>query len=147
MTSPTTVAPVAVDDLIAAYTLAEAAAEGRDPEASVVGEGFFLAHGDGEAQWHAVSDDPLNRAMLAIRRRFPKGMMHVLMVRLTALGDMTGQRDAERYIAADPDAAGQFAMSRAMFAVAAEMPLTDDLSFDRETFFRRVAQTYADTPD
>lgn len=147
MTSPSTFAPVAIDDLIAAYALAEAAAEGRDPEASVAGEGFFLAVGDGEAAWHDLSNDPLNRAMLAIRRGFPKGMMHILMLRLTALGEMTECQEAERYISADPDAAAQSRMSRAMFAVAAEMPLTTDLSFDREPFFRRVARAYAEHPD
>ncbi len=147
MTGPSAIAPVAVDDLIAAYALAEAAAEGRDPEASVAGEGFFLGAGDGEAAWHDLSDDPLNRAMLALRRRFPKGMMHVLMLRLTALGEMTACREAERYISADPDTAGASRMSRAMFAVAAEMPLTDDLSFERDAFFRRVARAYAANPD
>jgi len=147
VTSLQTVTPVSIDDLIAAYALAEAAAEGRDPGASVVGEGFFLAAGNGEAAWHQLSDDPLNRAMLALRRHFPKGMMHVLMARLTALGEMTECRDADPYISADPGAAGQFGMSRAMFAVAADMPLIVDLSFDRETFFQRVAQVYADNPD
>lgn len=147
MTSLLTVAPVPIDDLITAYALAEAAAESRDSGASVVGEGFFLAVEDGAASWHELSDDPLNRAMLSIRRRFPKGMMHVLMSRLTALGEMTETRDADFYISADPSAAGQFRMSRAMFAVAAEMPLKIGLSFDRKTFFQRVAQAYAENPD
>ena len=147
MTSLSTIAPVAMDDLIAAYALAEAAAEGRDPEASVADEGFFLAVEDGEAAWHDLSNDPLNLAMLAIRRRFPKGMMHILMLRLTALGEMTGCREAERHISADVDAAGQSRMSRAMFAAAAEMPLTADFSFDRESFFRRVSGAYAEHPD
>lgn len=147
MTGPSTIAPAAMDDLIAAYALAEAAAEGRDAEASVAGEGFVLAVGDGEPVWHDLSDDPLNRAMLSLRRRFPKGMMHVLMLRLTALGEMAACREAERYISADPEAPGETRMSRAMFAVAAEMPLADDLSFERDAFFRRVARAYAERPD
>lgn len=147
VTSQSTIAPVALDDLIAAYALAEAAVEGRDPDASVADEGFFLAVGSGEAAWHDLSDDPLNRAMLAIRRGFPRGMMHILMLRLTALGEMTECQEAQRYISADSDAAGQSHMSRAMFAVAAEMPLTASLSVEREPFFRRVAQAYAERPD
>jgi hypothetical protein len=142
-----TIAPVARDELIAAYALAEAAAEGRDPEASIGGEGYFLTARDGEPTWHGLSDDPLNRAMLAIRRRFPKGMMHTLVLRITALGEMTACREAEGYISTDSHAAGQARMSRAMFAVAADMPLTAELSFDREPFFQHVARAYAEQPD
>jgi hypothetical protein len=140
LTSLSTIAPVKLKKLISAG----AAGEGQDPGRASLAKGSLSPLTTAKLLGTTFENNPLSRAMLAIRRKLPKGILHILMLRLTALGGMTERREADCFISGDVDAAGQARMSRAMFAAAAEMPPAADLFSGREYFFRRLAQAYAE---
>lgn len=140
--------PVTFEELVYAYRVGGAAADGKIPQSSVKGIGVNVDLEDGQGiERLELTDIPLNRAAIAIRDQFPSGKLMPLMARIMALGEMAKEPDAEQYIRPDPDSPEDKQLSEALFHVAAAMPLNRKLRFNRATFFKHVAKFYADNPE
>jgi hypothetical protein len=109
--------------------------------------GVAIADEDGSARWVELTDTPINRAAIAIRDQFPKGKLQPLLLRIMAMNEMLQLPEAAPYIRSEPSVAGEAETSEAVFRVAAEMPLNAKLSFNKSTFFKRVAAEFAANPD
>lgn len=138
---------VTVEELAFAYAVGSNAASGAIPQSGVKGMGVNLEMDDGDIHRIELTDTPLNRAAIAIRDQFPKGKLQPIMLRIMALQEMSALPDALSYIRDAEDKPGESEISEAMFRIAAEMPLNHKLSFNRATFFKRVAKAYKEDPD
>jgi len=138
--------PVDVEQLVYAFSVGSLAASGKIPGSGVGGMGVNLEN-DGVVQRIELTDSPMNRAMIAIRDQFPKGMMQPLMFRIWAMGELMEEPEMAPYIRSDEARPDETEVSDAVFYVAAKMPLNAKMKFAKKQFFQQVAKRFAQNPD
>jgi hypothetical protein len=132
------VVQVRPEELTFALGVSGAAASGRTPQSGVGHLGINLDEGDG-LQRLSLTDTPMNRGAVAIRKQFDSELFHPIMHRLWALGRMTKDGRAQEFVRSAEDDPDMMEIHQAMIDVAASMTLNKDGNFNAQKFFRRVA--------
>lgn len=141
------IASVEVQELLYAYQVGGLAADGKIPGSGVGGMGVNVDMGGGDVTRFDLTDVPINRAAIAIRDQFPKGMLLPLVSRIMALNELMQRPESERFKRYSKDGSGEVEVSEAVFKVAARMPLNSKMSFAPKQFFRQVTEEYEKEPD
>jgi hypothetical protein len=133
--------PVDPQEFMFVLRLIAAASTYKMPMASPTRYGFALKTDDGEVHQYQLTEDPLNRAGLAVREHCGQdsAKFHALMKRYLAWADIRADERLSRWIRQHPD--GTY-VHDAILHAAATVPLVG-LRFDIKALSRRADELVA----
>lgn len=105
----------------------------------------WLEEDTGDVTTYRLSDNPMNRLMIALKDHFEPGPEYMsAAMRFNAFGELYQDGALDDYIRDDPGDPDAMEVHEAVLEVTATFPFNADLEFDRESLLKAIQRRAAE---